>query len=213
MLNEILKALLETCFMVLASGILAGIFGLPLGIILSLTKRNRIWENRMAHWLLGGLVNATRSIPFIILLIAILPLTRFLAGSIISVKAVIIPLTIAAIPFFARLVEIAVDEVPVGLIEAAKAMGASSMQIIYKVLIPESMSGIIAGFTVTLVNLVGFSAMAGFNGSGGLGKLAIDYGYYRYDTEIVVMTVIIMIVLVQCIQSGGDYVQRKIFTH
>ncbi|HRE32314.1 MAG TPA: methionine ABC transporter permease, partial [Candidatus Berkiella sp.] len=170
-------------------------------------------ENRWLNWGLGAIINAARSIPFIILMIAVIPLTRFLAGSSIQVKALIVPLTLAAIPFFARTVEIALNEVPKGLIEAAKAMGATPMQIIYKVLLPEAMSGIIGGLTLTLVNLVGFSAMAGFNGSGGLGKLAIDYGFYRYDTEIVLITVVIMIVLVQFLQSVGDYVQRKIFTH
>lgn len=211
MFNEILKAFFETCFMVFLSGFFAAVGGLPIGVLLSLTKGGQLWENKILHNILGAIVNATRSIPFIILMIAIIPLTRLIAGSSIQVKALIVPLTVAAIPFFARTVEIALNEIPIGLIEAAKAMGATPFQIIHKVLLPESMSGIVSGLTLTLVNLVGFSAMAGFNGSGGLGKLAIDYGFYRYDTKIVLITVIIMIVLVQCIQSIGDYVAHKIF--
>src|SRR5437868_6392812 len=156
MLNEIIKAFFETCFMVFASGFFALIGGLPIGIALSLTKTGHLWENRLAHILLGGLVNATRSIPFIILMIAIIPLTRWIAGSSIQVKAIIVPLSLAAMPFFARTVEIAINDVPTGLIEAAKAMGATPFQIIRKVLLAESLSGIVAGLTLTLVNLVGY---------------------------------------------------------
>jgi len=213
MFNEIVKAFIETCVMVFFSGLFAAILGLPLGIALSLTKKGQLWENKFSHIVLGALVNATRSIPFIILMIAIIPLTRWIAGTSIQVKALIVPLTLAAIPFFARTVELAINDVPKGLVEAAKAMGATPYQIISKVLLPESMSGIVSGLTLTLVNLVGFSAMAGFNGSGGLGKLAIDYGFYRYNTEVVLITVIIMIALVQIIQSVGDYVAHKIFSH
>lgn len=213
MYNEILKAFTETCIMVFAAGFFAALGGLPLGIILAITQPHQLWENKFIHRILGIVVNATRSIPFIILMIAVIPLTRFIAGSSIQVKALIVPLTIAAMPFFARTVEIAIHDVPIGLIEAAKSMGATPLQIIRKVLLPEAMSGIVNGLTLTLVNLVGYSAMAGFNGSGGLGKLAIDYGFYRYDTEIVLITVIIMIILVQCIQSVGDYVSHKIFSH
>lgn len=213
MYNEILNAFFETCIMVFLSGILAAVGGLPLGIILSLTRRNHLWENRILHNILGFIINATRSIPFIILMIAILPFTRWLTGSTIQIKAIIVPLTMAAIPFFARTVETAINDVSQGLTEAAKSMGATPLQIINKVLIPEALPGIISGLTLTLVNLVGFSAMAGFNGSGGLGKLAIDYGFYRYDTEIVMVTVIIMILLVQVIQMVGDYYAHKVFSH
>jgi len=213
MFNDISIALLETLVMVFVSGFFASLLGLPLGIVLSLTAKDHLWENKWLNRILGVLVNATRSIPFIILMIAVIPLTRWIAGSTIQIKALLVPLTLAALPFFARTVEMAVNEVSVGLIEAAKSMGANSFQIIFKVLIPESSSGLINGLTLTLVNLVGYSAMAGFNGSGGLGKLAIDYGFYRYDTEIVFITVVIMIILVQLIQNGGDYVSRKIFSH
>lgn len=211
--GEIVKAFFETCAMVFFSGLFATLGGLPLGIVLCLTKKGQLWENKTIHLMLGAIINATRSIPFIILMIAVIPLTRAIAGSSIQVKALIVPLTLAAIPFFARTVEIALNEVSAGLIEAAKAMGATPFQIIRKVLVPESMAGIVSGLTLTLVNLVGYSAMAGFNGTGGLGKLAIDYGVYRYDTSVVLITVIIMIALVQCIQSLGDYVARKVFSH
>jgi D-methionine transport system permease protein len=213
MWNEIINAFLETCVMVFASGFFAVLGGLPLGIILALTRKGQLWENKAMHSMLGFIINATRSIPFIILMIAVLPLMQIITGSSIEIKALIVPLSLAAIPFFARTVEIAISDVPHTLIEAAKSMGATSLQIIGKVLLPESMSGIVGGLTLTLVNLVGYSAMAGFNGSGGLGKLAIDYGLYRYDTTIVLITVIIMIALVQLIQSVGDYCARKIFTH
>ncbi len=199
--------------MVFCSGFFAALGGLPLGIALSLSRKGQLWDHKFLHVMLGAIINATRSIPFIILMIAIIPLTRLIAGSSIQVKAIIVPLTVAAIPFFARTVELALNDVPKGLVEAAKAMGATPFQIIRKVLLPESMSGIVSGLTLTLVNLVGFSAMAGFNGSGGLGKLAIDYGFYRYNTEVVLITVVIMIALVQCIQSVGDYVARKIYSH
>lgn len=212
MYTEILKAFLETCLMVFGAGFFAALGGLPLGIAVAVTERGHLWEQAFLHRTLGFIINATRSIPFIILMIAVIPLTRWIAGSSIQVKALIVPLSIAAIPFFARTVELAIKEVSGGLIEAAKAMGATPFQIIQKVLLPESLSGIVSGLTLTLVNLVGFSAMAGFNGSGGLGKLAIDYGFYRYNTEIVLITVIIMIALVQFIQSAGDYVARQIVT-
>ena len=213
MYNELLKAFGETCVMVFVSGFFAAIGGLPVGIVLSLTQPKKLWQNKSLNRTLGMIVNATRSVPFIILMIALIPFTRFIAGSSIQVKALLVPLTIAALPFFARTVETAINEVPYGLIEAAKSMGATSFQIIRKVLLPEALPGIVNGLTLTLVSLVGYSAMAGFNGSGGLGKLAIDYGFYRYDTEIVLITVIIMILLVQCIQMGGDYVARKVLIH
>lgn len=213
MFNEILIAFGQTCFMVFFSGLFSALLGLPLGVILCVTQKGHLCENRFINTVLALLINATRSIPFIILMIAIIPLTRWIAGSSIQIKAIIVPLTLAAIPFFARTVEIALNKVQPGLIEAGKAMGATRLQIITKILIPEGMSGIVSGLTLTVVNLVGYSAMAGFNGSGGLGKLAIDYGFYRYDTEVVLITVFIMIVLVQCLQSAGDYVANKILSH
>ncbi|MGE4348414.1 MAG: methionine ABC transporter permease [Candidatus Berkiella sp.] len=213
MLNPIIKASFETLEMVFVSGLFSLIGGLPLGILLHLCAPNRLWSRKHLYRLLSLVVNATRSIPFIILMIAIIPFTRLMVGTSIGVHAVIVPLTLAAIPFFARTVETALNEIPDGLIEAAKSMGANHFQIISKVLIPESLPSIISGLTLTLVNLVGYSAMAGFNGSGGLGTLAINYGYQRYDTQIMIITVLILVVLVQCIQSVGDYVSRKILSH
>lgn len=213
MLNQIIKATLETLEMVFASGFFALLGGLPIGVLLYLTAPNRLLSHKAFYRLVSIIVNAARSVPFIILMIAIIPLTRFITGTSIGVHAVIVPLSFAAIPFFARTVEIALNEVSSGLIEAAVSMGATIRQIIFKVLIPESMPAIISGFTLTLVNLVGYSAMAGFNGSGGLGTLAINYGYQRYDTKVMLITVFILIILVQCIQTLGDYVSSKLLTH
>ncbi|MCS5708236.1 ABC transporter permease [Candidatus Berkiella cookevillensis] len=213
MLNPIIKATFETLEMVFVSGLFSLIGGLPLGILLHLYAPNRLWSRKHLYRLLSLIVNATRSIPFIILMIAIIPFTRLMMGTSIGVHAVIVPLTLAAIPFFARTVETALNEIPDGLIEAAKSMGANHFQIISKVLIPESLPSIISGLTLTLVNLVGYSAMAGFNGSGGLGTLAINYGYQRYDTQIMIITVLILVILVQCIQTVGDYVSRKLLSH
>lgn len=213
MLNLIIKATIETLEMVFVSGFLSLLGGLPLGVLLYLFAPDKLWSNKILHNGLSIIVNAARSIPFIILMIAIIPFTRFLTGTSIGVHAVIVPLTLAAIPFFARTVEIALNEIPYGLVEAARSMGGNSIQIVFKILIPESLPGIISGLTLTLVNLVGYSAMAGFNGSGGLGTLAINYGYQRYDTEIMCITVLILIGLVQFIQMVGDYVSNKILAH
>jgi len=210
---QIVNATLETLEMVFVSGFVALIGGLPLGVLLWLCARNNLWAKPKLYFILSTIVNAARSIPFIILMIAIIPLTRLLVGTSIGVHAVLVPLSLAAIPFFARTVEMAIQEVPAGLIDAARSMGASHYQIIRKVLIPESLPGIISGLTLTLVSLVGYSAMAGFNGSGGLGTLAINHGYQRYDTQVILITVFILIILVQFIQSTGDYLAKKLLTH
>lgn len=210
MSNELLLALIETLLMVAASGFIAGVIGLPIGILLTVTRKDHILENIPLCTLLSLIVNATRSVPFIILMIAITPFTRLLTGTSIGMIAAFVPLSCAAIPFFARTVETALTAVSAGLQEAALAMGATPMQIIRKVLVPESLGGITAGFTLTLVNLVGYSAMAGAIGGGGLGTLAFHHGYQRFDTGIMVSTVFILIVLVQALQSGGDYVVHKI---
>lgn len=213
MLHLIIKATLETLEMVLASGFFSLLFGLPIGVLLYLTAPNRLFTKPKLYQVLSIIINATRSIPFIILMIAIIPFTRMIVGTSIGVHAVIVPLSLAAIPFFARTVEMALNETTPGLIDAARSMGATIQQIIVKVLIPESLPAIVSGFTLTLVNLVGYSAMAGFNGSGGLGTLAINYGYQRYDTKIMLITVVILILVVQCIQSIGDYVSQKLLSH
>lgn len=211
-ITEFLAATWQTLYMVMLSGLCAVILGLPLGVILLITRRRHISENYFINLLAGALVNAVRSIPFIILLIAVIPFTRLIAGTSIGTTAAIVPLSIAAIPFFARIVESALVEVSAGLIETGHALGATPWQIITKILIPEALPGIINGITLMLINLIGYSAMAGAIGGGGLGDLAIRYGYQRFNVEVMIATVIILIVLVQCLQFLGDKLARKI-TH
>jgi len=200
----------ETLVMVGISGVIGALLGVPLGVVLHLTDRGGPLAHPFFNRLIGVVVNAVRSIPFIILLVVVIPFTRFLAGSSIGTAAAVVPLTIAAIPFIARLVESALREVDKGLVEAAQSMGASTGQIVWKVLLPEAMPGIVAGLTITFVSLVGYSAMAGAIGGGGLGDLGIRYGYQRYITEVMVAVVLILIVLVQAVQSFGDWLVRRI---
>lgn len=200
----------ETLVMVGISGVIGALLGVPLGVVLHLTDRGGPLSHPLFNRLIGVVVNAVRSIPFIILLVVVIPFTRFLAGSSIGTAAAVVPLTIAAIPFIARLVESALREVDKGLVEAAQSMGASTGQIVWKVLLPEAMPGIVAGLTITFVSLVGYSAMAGAIGGGGLGDLGIRYGYQRYITEVMVAVVLILIVLVQAVQSFGDWLVRRI---
>lgn len=200
----LLNATAETVYMVILSSVIATLVGLPLGVILYSTRKTHILENRILHEILALIVNITRSIPFIILMIAIIPFTRFIVGTSVGTNAAMVPLSIAAMPFIARIVENAILEVNKGLIEAAAAMGATSWQIITKILIPEALPGIINGLTLTVISLVGFSAMAGTVGGGGLGDVAYRYGYMRFDIEIMLITIAIMIVLVQAMQYFGD---------
>ncbi|WP_067521759.1 methionine ABC transporter permease [Endozoicomonas ascidiicola] len=202
------KALWETLYMVGLSGAISFLLGIPLGVLLHITREGRILENRMANLILGGIVNAGRSVPFIILMVAIIPLTRLLTCTSIGTTAAIVPLTIAAIPFVARIAEGALNEVPLGLVEAAQAMGASPFQIVTRVLLPEARSGLINGATITLVTLVSYSAMAGAIGGGGLGDLGIRYGYQRFDGVIMLVTVLVLIALVQLLQMVGDRLQQ-----
>lgn len=206
----LLDALQETLFMVGISAILASLAGVPLGIVLVVTGTGHILENKPINRILGAMVNATRSTPFIILLIAIIPLTRVIVGTSIGTAAATVPLTIAATPFVARLAEASLREVDAGLIEAAVAMGASPWQIVTKVLLPEAWPGIIAGLTITVVSLIGYSAMAGAVGGGGLGDLGIRYGYQRFQPEVMAIVVVVLIVLVQAVQSLGDMIARKL---
>ena len=206
----ILTATWETIYMVLASGIIGFAVGIPLGVVLHTTKKGGLLENNQVNLALGAIVNIGRSVPFLVLMVAIIPVTKLLVGTFIGTTATIVPLTIGAIPFVARLIEGALMEVPSGLIEAAQSMGASQLQIIYKVLLPEAMPSIVNTITVTLVTLVSYSAMAGTGGGGGLGDVAIRYGYYRYDIVIMAVTVIMLIVLVQVIQSLGDAIVRRV---
>ncbi|WP_048306993.1 methionine ABC transporter permease [Halomonas sp. PR-M31] len=209
MLELILKATLDTLYMVGLSGLVAAALGVPLGVMLYITRPGQILARPLTNRILGIVTNVGRSIPFIILMVAIIPFTRLIVGSSIGTNAAIVPLTIAAIPFVARLVEGALNEIPPGLIEAAQSMGATPYQIIVKVLIPEARGGIITGLTITLVTLISYSAMAGAVGGGGLGDLGIRYGYNRFDPLVMLITVVILVVLVQGFQSLGDALVRR----
>lgn len=205
-----IKALGETVYMVFASMILASIVGIPLGVLLLVTSPNQIFETGPVNKLVSVIVNIIRSIPFIILMVAIIPFTRLIVGSSIGTTAAIVPLVIASIPLIGRLVETSLREVPHGLIEAAQSMGATPMQIITKVLLPESLSSITAQLTTVLIVLVGESAMAGTIGGGGLGDLAIRYGYQRFLPEVMLATIVVLVVLVQVIQICGNYLAKKL---
>nr|WP_315429832.1 methionine ABC transporter permease [uncultured Albidiferax sp.] len=200
----------ETLVMVGISGAVGALIGVPLGVFLRLTDHGGVRHNPALNRSVGGIVNAVRSTPFIILLVAIIPLTRLLTGSSIGTMAAVVPLTIAAAPFIARLVETALREVDGGLVEAAQAMGASTRQIVFKVLLPEALPGIVAGLTITLVSLTGYSAMAGAIGGGGLGDLGIRYGYQRFLPEVMLAVVLVLIVFVQALQSLGDWLVRRL---
>ena len=209
MFDLILQATLDTLYMVAVSGVIATLLGLPLGVMLFFTRPRQILAMPVLNQVLGIITNIGRSIPFIILMVAIIPFTRMLVGTSIGINAASVPLTIAAIPFVARLIEGALNEISPGLIESAQSMGATPWQIITKVLIPEARGGIITGLTITLVTLVSYSAMAGAVGGGGLGDLGIRYGYNRFNPTIMLITVVILVVLVQGFQSLGDYLVRK----
>ena len=204
------ESFLETLLMVGVAGTLGAAVGIPLGILLYSTASGGIRPAGLFNRPLGWLVNAVRSTPFIILLVAIIPLTRLIAGTSIGTAAAIVPLTIAAAPLIARLVETSLREVDKGLIEAAQSMGATDLQIIVKVPIPEALPGIIAGLTIALVALVGASAMAGAIGGGGLGDMGIRYGYQRFMPEVMLAVVVILIAFVQSIQSLGDWLVRRV---
>ncbi len=210
MVNLLIDATLETLLMVGVSGLAALFLGVPLGVALIVTDKGGLWQNLTLNRVLGAVINATRSVPFIILMVAIIPFTRFIAGTSIGTTAAIVPLAIAAIPFMARVAETAMREVDRGLITAAKAMGASPMQIIVKVLLPEALPGLISAMVITLVSLIGYSAMAGAIGGGGLGDLGIRYGYQRFLPEVMLIVVVVLIVMVQLIQSVGDWISRRL---
>ncbi|MGO4638824.1 methionine ABC transporter permease [Mesorhizobium sp. 2RAF45] len=200
----LLRSIWETVLMTAASGLISLVFGLPLGLALISTERGGIAENLWVNRVLGAIINGFRSVPFIILLVALIPLTRLIVGTSIGTWAAIVPLSIAATPYYARIAEVSLREVDHGLIEAARAMGGNRWTIIREVLVPEALPGIVAGFTVTLVTLIGASAMAGAIGAGGLGNLAIRYGYQRFETSVMVAVVIVLIILVCGIQWAGD---------
>ncbi|MFC5386070.1 methionine ABC transporter permease [Aquamicrobium segne] len=204
MIDLFLRSLWETVLMTGASGAISFIFGLPLGLALVVSDRGGIAENLWINRILGIVVNGFRSVPFIILLVALIPVTRLIAGTSIGTWAAIVPLSIAATPYYARIAEVSLREVDKGLIEAVRAMGGSRWTLVREVLVPEAMPGIVAGFTVTLVTLVGASAMAGAIGAGGLGDLAIRYGYQRFETSVMIAVVAVLIVMVSALQWAGD---------
>ncbi|CAH1201982.1 Methionine import system permease protein MetP [Paenibacillus plantiphilus] len=210
LLPDMIKAFKETLFMVGISLLIAIAVGIPIGILLFVSDKGLFSENRLLNTVLGFVANMIRSIPFLILLVLLLPVTDWILGTTIGPAAAAVPLSVAAIPFYARLVESSLREVNKGVIEAAVAVGAKPWLIIKDVLLPEAKSGIISGLTITAISLLGFSAMAGTVGGGGIGDLAIRFGYYRYDNGVLFTTVILLIALVQIIQLIGDWAARRV---
>ncbi|MBK1793070.1 ABC transporter permease [Devosia sp. WQ 349] len=209
MLNLFWNSLVQTFHMVLVSGIVGTAIGLPLGVFLATSQKGELFAAPALNAILGLIVNAARSTPFIILVVAIVPLTRFIAGTSIGTTAAIVPLTIAAAPFIARIIEGAIRGVDRGLIEAARSMGASPLQIVQKVLLPEALPAITLGLTLTIVSLIGFSAMVGAVGGGGLGDLGIRFGYQRFMPDVMLAVVLVLIVIVQSVQSLGDFLANR----
>jgi len=204
-----IDAFFESLIMVGTSGFFAFIAGIPLAVVLVITSVGGIYEMPRLNRVLGSVINGFRSTPFIILLVALIPFTRLIVGTSIGIWAAVVPLSIAATPFFARIAEVSLREVDHGLIEAAQAMGASRWQIIVHVLLPEALPGIIRGFTITVVSMIGSSAMAGAVGAGGLGDLAMRYGYQRFDTTVMVSVIAVLIVIVTVVQSTGDLIASR----
>ncbi|RDB35121.1 methionine ABC transporter permease [Spirobacillus cienkowskii] len=209
-LNTLLDATLSTIYMVLVAGFSAFIVGLPIAIGLTVTAKGMFYENVLVHKILSSIVTIGRSVPFVILMVAIIPFTRFIVGSSIGTAAAMVPLSVAAIPFFARVVEGKLASVNSGLIEAAQAMGASPIQIIYKVLLPEAVPGISNACTILFVSLTEYSAMAGAVGGSGLGNMAIQYGYYQFNTPVMLQALVMLVLLVLIIQFLGDFITRKV---
>lgn len=210
MIDLLWQGLLETLQMVGISGALATLLGVPLGVLLVVTGPGHILPHRTVNAVVGVISNIVRSTPFIILLVAIIPVTRLIVGTSIGTAAAIVPLTLAAIPFVGRLTEAALREVDAGLIEAAQAMGATPLQIVVKVLLPEALSSVVAGLTITIVSLINYSAMAGAVGGGGLGDIGIRYGYQRFLPEVMITVIVILIILVQAVQTVGDRLARRL---
>jgi D-methionine transport system permease protein len=210
LINLIVQATGESLFMVAVAASLATLFGLPLGVFLATSRTGELFESPAVNRILGVVVNATRSTPFIILVVAIIPFTRLVAGTSIGSGAAIVPLTIASAPFIARLVEGAIREVDSGLIETASSFGATPLQVVLKVLIPEALPGLVLALTLAVVSLLGYSAMVGAVGGGGLGDLGIRYGYQRFMPDMMLAVVVVLIALVQTVQTTGDYLARRV---
>ncbi|KKW80668.1 ABC transporter permease [Acinetobacter sp. AG1] len=214
MYNQLIDLLLtgttDTLIMVGVSAILAFLIGLPIALILVSTADFGIYPSKKINQPLGWVINITRSVPFLILMVALIPFTRWIVGTSYGVLAAIVPLTIAAIPFFARIAEVSLREVDQGLIEAAQAMGCNRKQILWHVLLPEALPGIVAGFTVTIVTMISSSAIAGAIGAGGLGDIAYRYGYQRFDMEVMLAVILVLIVLVMLVQVTGDNIAKQL---
>ncbi len=203
MIHLLLVGIWETLYMTIVSTFLSYVIGLPLGLILVVTDKDGIRPVRWLNAVLGFIVNFLRSVPFIILLVAVIPVTRFIVGTSLGSTATIVPLVIGAAPFVARMVESSIKEVDFGVIEASQSMGASPMQIVTKVLLPEARPSLIVGSAIAITTILGYTAMAGFVGGGGLGTIAINYGYYRYQSDVMLVTVLILVVIVQLFQEVG----------
>ena len=210
MLELITNGIGETLYMTLTSTVIAYILGIPLGVLIYITGKDGICRNRIINFIAGVLINIVRSVPFLILVVAIIPFTRMVVGTSIGSTATIVPLVVAATPFVARMVEFSLREVDEGVVEAAKAMGASRMQIILKVLLPEARPSLLVGATIAIATILGYSAMAGFVGGGGLGAIAINYGYYRYQGDIMLVTVALLVIIVQLFQEVGVRLVNKL---
>ncbi|OOB78240.1 MAG: methionine ABC transporter permease [Epulopiscium sp. Nele67-Bin001] len=210
MVEILLEGTLETLYMTFASTLLAYLIGMPLGILVTITDEKGIMPNKIINGVIGCGINIIRSIPFIILLIALIPLTKLIVGKSIGSTAAIVPLVIGAAPFVARMIESSLHEVDNTLIESAIAMGCNKREVIFKVMIPEVIPSIVRGLSITLITLIGYSAMAGAVGGGGLGDIAIRYGYYRYQYDTMMLTIFILIIMVQLIQFTCNYIAKKI---
>ena len=208
-INMLVKGIWETIYMVFLSSALSYVIGIPLGIALVVTDKEGISPVPLFNKVLGLIINLLRSVPFIILLIMVLPITKFIVGKTIGSNATVVPLIIAASPYIGRMVESSLKEVDAGVIEAAKSMGASTWQIIIKVLLPEAKPSLLVGAAISVTTILGYSAMAGFTGGGGLGDIAIRYGYHRYQTDMMMVTVVLLVIIVQLIQEVAMRMSRK----
>lgn len=210
LIDLLISGTIDTLLMVGVSALVAFLIGLPLAVVLVSTSEHGIYPSKSINQLIGWVVNITRSIPFLILMVALIPITRFLVGTSYGVWAAVVPLTLAATPFFARIAEVSLREVDHGLIEAAQAIGCNRKQIIWHVLLPEALPGIVAGFTVTIVTMINSSAIAGAIGAGGLGDIAYRYGYQRFDMQIMLAVILVLVILVMLIQATGDTLSAQL---
>ena len=213
MISEMGNGILETLYMTLFSTLLAYVLGLPIGILLNISGKNGLKPMKAVNTILGAIVNVVRSVPFIILLITVLPFTQWLLGTTLGASATVVPLVICAAPFIGRMVEGSLSEVPAGVIEAARAMGTSTFKIIFKTLIPEAMPSLVNGATITVTTILGYTAMAGYVGGGGVGDLALTYGYQRYNFPLLILTIVILVIFVQLLQLLGNRISGKLRQH